>query len=63
MTDTEIIVNEAKKYIEIMPGRRAEIIDLADLALTEIDGGESLDNELELMVSELDTMHDEEFKK
>jgi len=54
------IAKEVKKYVELMPRQRAKIIELADLASDEINSGESIDNELMLMCSELDELLDQE---
>lgn len=54
------IAKEVTKYIAIMPGKRAEIIEAAELAMDEINSGESIDNEIYLMCSHLDEIHDEE---
>ena len=52
---------EVDKYIEIMPRKKTEIIDLARLAYSEIQDGGSIDHEIELMVSSLDELHDQEY--
>lgn len=54
------IAAEAMKYIELMPRKRIEILELAQLADDEVNSGESLDNELSLMAGECDTLLDQE---
>lgn len=58
----EAIRNLARDYLKKMPGHRATIIDLAELANDEVDSGESLDNELYLMSSDLDEILSQEAK-
>ena len=54
------IAKEVKKYIELMPRKKKEIYELAQGAHDEIYSGESIDNELMLMCSELDELLDQE---
>lgn len=50
------------KYIVAMPEKRAEILDLAVMARDEINDGESIDNEISLMIDSLEELLSQEEK-
>ena len=56
----EEIIEACNGYIKRFPNRQDDIEGLRDLALSEVEEGESLSNELEHLYSSLEEIEEEE---
>ena len=50
------LIKHAKAAIKSNPSNRSEIIEIVHLAKAEIEGGGSIDHEVELAISEIDSL-------